>query len=105
DNHDFNLGASYFLGRWFMGFSFGRFNSTHGIPLDPDDPGELPFIDTAQDRVEFTGGLDDPLPGFSSLRVRAAHNDYEHIEFEGPGEPPGTTFQIGRASCREMMEK
>ena len=92
DNNDFNLGASYFLGRGFMGFSFGRFNSTHGIPLDPDDPDELPFIETTQDRVEFTGGLDNPLPGFSSLRLRAAHNDYEHIEFEGPGEPPGTTF-------------
>lgn len=92
DNHDFNIGASYFLGRGFLGFSFGRFNSTHEIPLDPDDPDELPFIETTQDRVEFTGGLDNPLPGFSSLRLRAAHNDYEHIEFEGPGEPPGTTF-------------
>src|SRR3989304_1515133 len=92
DNNDINLGASWFLGRGFAGFSFGRFNSTHEIPLDPDDPDELPFIETTQNRVEFTGGLDDPLPGFSSLRLRAAHNDYEHIEFEGPGEPPGTTF-------------
>ncbi len=92
DNNDINLGASYFIGRGFVGFSFGRFNSTHEIPLDPDDPDELPFIKTTQDRVEFTGALDDPLPGFSSLHLRAAHNDYEHIEFEGPGEPPGTTF-------------
>jgi iron complex outermembrane receptor protein len=92
DNRDFNLGASYFIGRGFLGFSFGRFNSTHGIPLNPDEPDELPFIDTTQDRVEFAGGMDDPLPGFSGLRLRAAHNDYQHIEFEGPGEPPGTTF-------------
>ncbi len=92
DNNDINLGASWFLGRGFVGFSFGRFNSTHEIPLDPDDPDELPFIKITQDRVEFTGALDDPLPGFSSLRLRAAHNDYEHIEFEGPDEPPGTIF-------------
>ena len=91
-NKDFNIGASYFLDRGFIGFSAGRFVSTHEIPLNPDEPDELPFIETDQNRIDFSALLDDPLPGFSSLRVRAAHNDYAHTEFEGPGEPPGTAF-------------
>lgn len=92
DNADLNLGASYIFDRGFVGWSVGRFESSHEIPLDPDEPDELPFIDTEQVRVDMAGMLDDPLPGFSSLRLRLAHNDYEHIEFEGPGESPGTIF-------------
>ncbi len=92
DSEDVNLGAAYHFDRGFFGFSYGRLETMHEIPLDPAEPDELPFIESEQDRIDFAAMLDSPLPGFQHLRIRAAHNNYQHIEFEGPGEPPGTTF-------------
>src|SRR3546814_1657458 len=48
-----------------------------------------------QRRGELRGGLDDLGP-FASLRVKLAHTDYTHTEFESDEE-------IGRASCRERV--
>ncbi len=90
ENTDVNIGSAYFFDRGYFGVSFGRLESTHEVPLDPDDP-EPVFLETEQDRIDFAAQLADPLPGFSSLRFRAAHNDYDHTEFEGPG-IPGTVF-------------
>lgn len=39
-------------------------------------------IDLVQNRVDLKGGLYDPLPFLSALNVRAAWNDYEHVELE-----------------------
>lgn len=40
-------------------------------------------IDLVQNRLDVKAGIRDPLPMLSAINLRAAHNDYEHIEFEG----------------------
>jgi len=91
DTTDVNIGGSWIGDRGFIGFSLGRYDSVYEVPLDADEPDERVFIDLKQTRVDFAGQLDKPLPGLQTLRLRGAHNDYEHTEFEGPGEP-GTFF-------------
>lgn len=82
DSKNFNLGSSY-LGDWgFIGVAIGRFDSTHGVPLNPTDPDELPFIVTDQDRIDFAGRLNAPLAGIQTISFQIGHNDYLHTEFE-----------------------
>lgn len=40
-------------------------------------------IDMVQNRADLRAGINDPLPFLQSINVRAAHNDYEHVELEG----------------------
>lgn len=91
ETNDANFGTSWTGGRGFVGVSYGRYDTTYGIPVDPDAPGEEVFIDQSQDRFDLAGRLDKPSPGLRSIGVRAGYNDYNHIEFEGPGEV-GTVF-------------
>jgi len=91
ETDDANLGASWVGSRGFIGVSYGRYESEYGIPIDPDEPGERPFIDLEQDRLDIAGRLDNPVSGLRSIDFRLGYNDYEHVEFEGPGEP-GTEF-------------
>lgn len=92
DNTDINIGASLVENWGFSGVSFGHFESTHAIPIEPDDPDEQPFIDTEQDRIDLAAQINLKNKYFDSVRFRAAHNDYEHIEFENTL-TPGTTFE------------
>jgi len=89
---DFNLGGSMIGDRGYFGISFGRYQSLYEIPFNPEEPDELVFIDLDQNRFDFAGRLTDPFPGFSNATFRGAYNDYQHTEFEGPGEP-GTFFK------------
>ncbi len=91
DTTDVNFGASLIDDWGFLGFSVGRYDTTYGVPFNPEEPDELVFIDMDQTRVDFAGQLNDPLPWLNNIRIRGAHNDYAHTEFEGPGEP-GTEF-------------
>ncbi|MDN5850893.1 MAG: TonB-dependent receptor, partial [Nitrococcus sp.] len=75
-----------------FGLSYGRYETTYGIPIDPDEPDEEVFIDQHQDRFDLAGRLEKPAAGLRSISVRAGYNDYNHIEFEGPHEP-GTVFK------------
>lgn len=43
----------------------------------------VPFIRMKQDRWDVRGELSDPLPGFTSGRLRVSHSDYRHKEIEG----------------------
>jgi iron complex outermembrane recepter protein len=40
-------------------------------------------IDMVQNRLDLKGGIYDPLPFLSAVNLRAAYNDYEHVELEG----------------------
>ena len=101
ETRDANFGTSWTGQRGFVGISYGRYDTTYGIPNaeedghgdeDGDDHGhEDVFIDQAQDRFDLAGRLDKPAAGLRSISVRAGYNDYKHIEFEGPGEV-GTVF-------------
>lgn len=91
DNTDINAGTAYVDDWGHIGLAYGRFESTHGVPENPDEPDELPFLETEQDRFDLSASVNNPMVGIETAKFRLAHNDYEHIEFESVGEP-GTTF-------------
>jgi len=91
ETEDANVGVSWVGNRGFIGISYGRYQSEYGIPIDPDEPDERPFIDLEQDRLDMAGRLESPISGLRSVDFRLGYNDYEHTEFEAPGEP-GTEF-------------
>ena len=124
------LGASYVGARGFFGVSVREQASDYGLPGHAhehgeedhsDDHGEAhdddhdeehdeeaegeeesPFIDFRQTRVDVRGGLE--LDGFfTRLTGAAAFADYEHTEFEAPGEP-GTVFQVEGHEVRVEAE-
>ena len=86
DTESVTGGASYVGSRGYLGFNINHFTTNYGIPGD-----EAKRIDLEQDRYDIAGQLNDPLPGFTRLRMRMGHNDYVHQEIE-PGGDIGTTF-------------
>jgi iron complex outermembrane recepter protein len=54
-----------------------------------DDHGPV-RIDLVQNRLDLKAGVYDPVAFLSGINLRAAFNDYEHIEFEG--DAIGTRF-------------
>jgi iron complex outermembrane receptor protein len=107
------VGISYIGDRGFAGVSLGRFESRYGVPghehehehehEHADDHGDgghgddhggeehgNVVIDMKQTRIDIKAGLDQPMPGHESLRVRLARNDYRHVELEG--DAIGTRF-------------
>ncbi len=99
NTHNFNFGASYVNNRGFLGAAYSRFNSTHGVPLDPADPTELPFIDTQQERIDLSGQINDPFTGIKTISLQGAYNDYTHTEFED-ALTPGTIFNNAQLDGR-----
>ena len=92
DVKNYNLGTS-FVDEWgFLGVAYGRFASTHGVPFNPEEPDELPFIDSEQDRFDVAAQFNGPFGGIEAMSFQGAYNDYEHTEFEAVGEP-GTVFK------------
>ncbi len=102
----YTAGLSFIGSRGYFGAAVHSFNSTYGIPgpgegeeegEEGEDGGEEEgeeeggvFIDLDQIRVDINGAID--LDGvIERLQVFGGYADYEHIEFEGPGEP-GTIF-------------
>lgn len=84
-------GGSVSIGQVWQGgsiaASYGRFETEYGLPVE-----ETAFIDLEQDRVDLDLRLLAPLAALDSLRLRLGAGDYEHTEFEAPGEP-GTVFR------------
>jgi len=92
ETRDVNLGGSFFMDEGYLGAAFGRYESVYEIPVDPQEAEEQPFIDLEQNRYDFSSQLDRPFNGITKAIFRAAYNDYQHTEFESPGEP-GTLFE------------
>ncbi|WP_406664492.1 TonB-dependent receptor [Gallaecimonas sp. GXIMD1310] len=87
---DFAAGVGYTGERGFVGVSGSRTENLYGIPSD-GDPTEPPIsINMKKTSWQLHGGLDEPLPGFSKLRVDGGYTHYEHAE-EDNG-VPGTIF-------------
>jgi iron complex outermembrane recepter protein len=82
DAKNFNFGSSYVDDWGFLGISFGKVKSRYGVPFDPDNPNELPFIVTDQDRFDIAGTFNNPFKGIQTINIQAGHNDYLHTEFE-----------------------
>lgn len=81
------LGFSFVGDQGHAGFSWSRFESVYGIPVE-----ETAFIDMQQDRYDLNAEWRPGMSAIDAIHVRGAYNDYQHTEFEGPGEP-GTEFQ------------
>lgn len=92
DVKNFNLGTSLVDDWGFLGFAYSRFASIHGVPFNPEEPDELPFIDARQDRFDVAGQFNGPFGAIEAISFQGAYNDYGHTEFEGVGEP-GTVFK------------
>lgn len=88
---DTNFGLSFIGERGYIGVAYGRYTSEYGIPVDPDAVDEMLSIDQSQDRFELAAEVDKPIAGIPNARFRFGYVDYEHTEFENPGEP-GTQF-------------
>ena len=100
-------GVSYIGDNGFIGIAVNNFTSTYGIPggheegeeegeegeeggeEEEEEEGDV-FIDLDQTRVDLNAGLNLGGP-IERLQVFAGYADYEHTEFEGPGEV-GTVF-------------
>jgi len=87
DSDGFSLGGSWVGERGYLGASFQQLNSAYGIPTP-----EASTIDMRQQRIDVAGEMRDPLPGFTRLRARVRHSDYQHQEIESTGEV-ATTFK------------
>lgn len=83
------------VGSWgSLGGSVSFFETKYGIPAE-----EEAFIDLDQVRFDLKGVLNKPLPGLEALRLRFGANDYQHTEFEAPGEA-GTRFRNDEQELR-----
>ncbi|MEM8616070.1 MAG: TonB-dependent receptor, partial [Pseudomonadota bacterium] len=103
-------GVSYVGDRGFLGIAVRQQTATYGLPGHSHEEGEhdhsdiatalmpvsagegeeeeeeAPFIDLEQTRVDLRGGLDFGETGFTNVLATLAIVDYEHSEFEAPGE-------------------
>lgn len=89
-----SLSAAGVWDRGSLAASVSRYETQYGLPVE-----ETAFIDMEQDRVDVEGRWLEPFTGLDSIRVRMARGDYEHTEFEAPGEP-GTIFHNDQTEGR-----
>jgi iron complex outermembrane receptor protein len=83
----------------FLGLGFSTWDTDYGIPENfdarPIDMGgqgdEFERIRANYDRVDLRGEFNDPLPGFSLLRLKMAYTEFEQqeVEFEFERTPQG----------------
>ena len=103
DSQNFNVGTSWIDDWGFTGITYGRYDSTHGIPFNPDEPDEQPFLETEQDKISLAGQINNGFGPFQAIRYQGSFNDYTHTEFEGPGEP-GTVFTNEQLQARVELQ-
>lgn len=85
-NKSLSGGLSWVGDGAFLGGAVRRAENRYGIVAE-----EEAFIDMEQTRYDLRGGLDFDGGLLKTLRASGSKVDYEHTEFEGPGEP-GTRF-------------
>ena len=102
------VGATYLGEKAYFGIAASTYRSNYGIPdgahvhgeehdHDHGDEEEEEHeeegsvrIDMAQNRFDLKAGVYDPVSFLQSINLRAAYNDYEHVELEGG--MPATRF-------------
>lgn len=105
----YSAGLSWVGDDAFLGFAVRQQTSSYGIAghehheheeEDHDDEDhedeadheeELPFINLEQTRYDIRGGAKLDAGPLTHIAGSLSYADYEHVEFEGPGEP-GTIF-------------
>ena len=96
-----SVGGSYLLGdRGYLGASATGYDANYGTPGPESQPDSSSVrIDMEQRRYDLSGGLKNPLPGLTAVRLRAGRSDYTHTEFEPDG-AAGTTFDQDASEFR-----
>ncbi|MEQ1803324.1 MAG: TonB-dependent receptor [Gammaproteobacteria bacterium] len=96
-----SVGGSWLVGdRGFLGASATGYDANYGTPGPESQPdGSSVRIDMEQRRYDLSGGLGNPLPGLTAVRLRAGKSDYTHTEFEPDG-APGTKFDQDASEFR-----
>ena len=97
-------GLSYIGDRGFIGLAVSGFDTTYGVPgghHEEEEEGEEEeeeeeeeggvFIELEQRRVDLNAGWEFD-GAIEKVQIFAGYADYEHVEFEGPGEV-GTIFE------------
>ena len=103
ETSSFTAGASYIGERGFIGIAVHKFDSDYGVPGGHEEEGEeeegeegeeeeeeVVTIDLDQTRLDVNGALNFDGP-IEKVQFFGGYADYEHTEFEGPGEV-GTVF-------------
>ena len=92
-------GLSYIGDRGFIGLAVSGFDTTYGVPgghheeeegEEEEEEGGV-FIELEQRRVDLNAGWEFD-GAIEKVQIFAGYADYEHVEFEGPGEV-GTIFE------------
>ena len=103
ESESYTGGLSFIGSRGFVGFAVSQFDTNYGIPGghgheegeeggegEEEEEDENVTIDLDQTRIDLNAALE--LDGlFERLQFFGGYADYEHTEFEAPGEP-GTVF-------------
>ena len=89
------VGATWLGEPGHFGLAFSTYRTNYGIPGGTHEHGHegeeeheeeeeaAVRIDMVQKRIDLRAGLYDPVPFLQRIDLRAAHNDYEHVELEG----------------------
>ncbi|MEM9286557.1 MAG: TonB-dependent receptor, partial [Pseudomonadota bacterium] len=108
ETESYSGGLSFIGDKGFFGFSVQQFDTEYGLPgghghghdEEEEDHGDEDheeeeeggvFIDQEQTRVDVNASLNIGGSFLDRIDLFAGYADYEHTEFEGPGEP-GTVF-------------
>lgn len=98
-----SVGGSWFGDGGYIGAALSTYRSDYGIPdgahihTDEEHDHDAGAAEDAsvrialeQQRFDIKAGLDAPVPFLESVTLRAAYNDYQHVELEGGA--PATRF-------------
>ncbi|MGB3625781.1 MAG: TonB-dependent receptor, partial [Henriciella sp.] len=94
----------------FAGLAIRQQTSTYGLPghghheeeeggEEEEHEEERPFIDLEQRRIDVRSGFALDAGPFTDVALTAAFAEYEHTEFEAPGEP-GTRYESDGSEAR-----
>lgn len=88
-----------FGGQFSAGVSVSRLETEYGIP-NPD----AARIELKQTRVDVASEVLAPFAGVEKIKLRAAHNNYKHTEFEASG-AAGTLFDSKASEARIELHR
>ncbi len=100
NQNSLGLGATYIRSDGYTGVSLERMNHNYGIPTY-----EGGFIQQSQNRYDFSHQNNDPIDGFSSIKVSAANTNYQHTEFTNAGVASTQWNNTATEARVEMMHK
>lgn len=115
ETETYGAGLSWVGDRAFAGLAVRRQTALYGLPgahaheheeeesEEEEHEEGTPFIDLEQTRYDFRGGIRFDGPVLKALTATLSYSDYEHIEFEAPGEA-GSMFKTDGLEGRVELD-